>query len=71
MMTAAVSHLRTRKSVILLDQVLDQIDVIDQTPYGENILKGAAELCRLNWALILPFFEVSGKLNQTNDFIVP
>ena len=71
LMTAAVSHLRTRKSAVLLGQVLEQIDVIDQSPYGEDILKGAAELCRLNWALILPFFEASGKLHQTKDFIAP
>ena len=70
-MTAAVSHLRTRKSAVLLGQVLEQIDVIDQTPYGENVLKGAAELCRLNWALILPFLEASRKVHQNNDFITP
>ena len=71
LMTASVSHLRKRKSAVLLGQVLEQIDVIDQTPHGESILKGAAELCRLNWALILPFLEASGKLHQTNEFIVP
>ena len=71
MMTAAVSHLRKRKSAVLLDQVLEQINIIDQTPHGDNILEGAAELCRLNWALILPFLEASSKLHQTNDFIAP
>jgi Mg-chelatase subunit ChlD len=70
-MTAAVSHLRARKSALLLAQALEQIDRIDQSAQGENILKGASELCRLNWALILPFFEASKKLHQHGDLIAP
>ncbi len=70
-MTAAVSHLRARKSALLLAQALEQIDRIDQSAQGENILKGASELCRLNWALILPFLEASKKLHQHGDLIAP
>lgn len=71
LMEMAVSHLRPRKSAILLDQALDRINTIDQTTDGEHILKCASDLCRLNWSLILPFFETSQKLRKTKDLISP
>jgi hypothetical protein len=70
-MKMAVSHLRPRKSALLLDQALEGIKAIDQTSYGKHILTCASDLCRLNWALILPFFEASQKLHQTKDLIDP
>ena len=67
----AVSHLRTRKSSIFLVQAQKLIEDVDGTPLGEDILKGASELCRLNWALILPYFHTLKKLPRDRDMIPP
>ena len=71
LMEGAVSHLRPRKSKVLLALTLEQITAIDQTRYGQHLLKCASDLCRLNWALILPFFETAQKLKETKDLISP
>jgi hypothetical protein len=67
----AVSHLRSRKSSVFLAQARKQIEDTDGTPFGEDILKGASELCRLNWALILPYFGTLKKLPPNRDIIAP
>ena len=67
----AVSHLRARKSAMLLDEAEKQIDAVDQTPDGETVLHCASDLCRLNWSLILPFFETSQKLLTVRNLITP
>ena len=71
LMEMAVSHLRPRQSAVFLEQVLERINAIDQTPHSESILECAADFCRINWALVLPFFVTSQKLHQTTDLIVP
>jgi hypothetical protein len=68
---AAVSHLRSRKSAIFLAQAKEEIEDIDGTPLGEDILKGASELCRLNWALVLPYFHTLKNLPRNRDMISP
>ncbi len=70
-MRAAVSHLRARQSAVLLGEVQEQVEAIDRLPFGESVLEGAADLCRLNWALILPFLKVSRGLDPSHDFIAP
>ena len=67
----AVSHLRSRKSSIFLAQARKQIEDADGTPLAEEILKGASELCHLNWALILPYFHTLKKLPSEKDIIAP
>ena len=67
----AVSHLRSRKSSIFLVQARKQIEDTDGTPLGEDILKSVSVLCRLNWALILPYFHTLKKLPRERDLITP
>lgn len=67
----AVSHLRSQKSAILLEQARKQIEDVIDTPLAEDILKGASELCLLNWALILPYFHTFKKLPRERDLIIP
>ncbi len=65
----AVSHLRPRTSAIFLSQAQKQITAIDQMPLGETILETAIKFCRLNWALVLPYFDTFKKLPQDQKII--
>jgi von Willebrand factor type A domain len=67
----AVSHLRARTSSSFITQAQMRIEEVDHTPLGEDVIKSASELCRLNWALVLPYFETLKKLPQTKDLIEP
>ena len=66
---SAVSHLRPRSSAIFLSQAQKQIAAINQMALGESILETAIEFCRLNWALVLPYFETFKKLPQDHKII--
>ena len=67
----AVSHLRSHKSAIFLAQARKQMEEVNGTPLEEVILKGASELCQLNWALILPYFHTLKNLPRDKDLIIP
>jgi hypothetical protein len=67
---ASVSHLRPQTAVKFLAQVEKEIKEIEKSTDKAVILSEAKLLSRLNWALVLPFFNAVAKIPADSNLIL-
>ncbi|MDH3390761.1 MAG: VWA domain-containing protein [Desulfobulbaceae bacterium] len=67
---ASVAHLRSRTSKSFLHEVEREIREAEKSTDKHNILTEAKQICELNWALVLPFFNAVKKIPADDNLIL-
>ncbi len=67
---ASVAHLRPRTSKGFLLEVEREIRAAEQSTDKQIILSEAKQICELNWALVLPFFNAVKKRPANDNLII-
>jgi hypothetical protein len=66
----SVSHLRPRTSKGFLLEVEREIREAEQSTDKQIILAEAKQICELNWALVLPFFNAAKNIPADDNLII-